>query len=157
MLEPEGGVGENLSMRILPVVFLVLFTSLAGAKETRAREIVLDGCDYASNEAARRTWNPTHKLTPPVEVARSGDRKVLVLPYNFSKNTNWRVRWDRDGSWDLSDAREVRLRVTESSGRGARMLMYFRSGEGWYAGSFSVPGGTSTVRLSPRGGTGSTG
>ncbi len=132
------------------VVALLCCVPAAAAGGNAAREIVLDDCAYASSEAARKTWRPIQEDTPAMETARSGDGCILAFPCNFSKNSHWRVGWDRDGSWDLSDAREILLAITEPSGRGARMLMYFRSGEGWYSGSFSAPGGNATIKLSPK-------
>lgn len=132
------------------LIMMLVCVSAAGAVETPVREIVLDACDWKSDEDARKVWRPIQGDTPLIETARSDGRQVLALPCNFSTNTHWRVGWDRDGAWDLSEAWEIRLLVTEPSGEGAQMLMYFRSGDGWYGHGFSAPGGTSTVRITPK-------
>lgn len=105
--------------------------------------LVLDECDYKSPEAARETWKPSERGTPPIQVAE----KSLRLPCPFSTLDSWRTSWDRNGRWDLARSQKFCITVLVDGDKPASLIFYFRSGEGWYGHSFAAPPGRNTVEL----------
>ena len=108
------------------------------------RTIVLDECAYATAAAAAAAWTATEEKTPKIAIDPA--KAMLLLRCNFATNTEWRVAWDRRGKWDLADARELHLDI-DAGARPASMIIYFRSGDGWYRANFFAPAGRTTVTL----------
>jgi len=123
--------------------FLAILAATTAPADDGGRTVVVDACRYPTAAEARKAWRPAERHTPPIAVARLGERSVLALPADFKTNDNWRVAWDLAGRWDLGSARRVELDVVCERTRGARMLIYFHSGDGWYARGFDVPPGAS--------------
>ena len=118
---------------------------IAGADE--AKTILLDEAKYASAAAARAAWKPIDEATPPVGVHTTAAGPMLKLPCNFKTNAKWRVAWDRQGKWNLAEARRIELAIVAGRSRGARMVLHLRSGDGWYGCGFDVPPGASVMRI----------
>ncbi|MDY7009671.1 MAG: family 10 glycosylhydrolase [Planctomycetota bacterium] len=133
-------------------IFILLFAGVVFSQSAPAmgaeKTVVLDECNYSSAEAARSQWRPTENDTPAVEVATVEERSVLKLPCNFHANKHWELIWQRNGEWNLSACREIAMTITAQGDQPAMMMLYFRSGAGWYWYSWlHVPAGTSTVTL----------
>ncbi|MHC5038706.1 MAG: glycoside hydrolase family 10 protein [Planctomycetota bacterium] len=119
-----------------------------GAGETRVES--LDLFDAASPDGARAAWQPMVG-TAPVSLAKAKNRIALKMPCNFRGTRFDRASWDRTRTLDLRDAVGLRFQCTcPDISPVARFSIYFESGKGWYAGSFSPPGkaawGTVTVK-----------
>ncbi len=137
--------------RIVILLFAGVFLVQAGAATGEQKVIVLDDCKYASAEAAGAQWKPVEKDFPTIGAAAVGGKPALKLPCKFSGNGHWNIAWQREGKWDLSGCRKITMDVSAGD-RPAVMLMWLRSGDGWYWYSWlHVPNGTNTVTL-PRNG-----
>lgn len=117
----------------------------AGWASGATTEVVIDAVKYPTAEAAQRAWTSVERNTPTVGLAKAGGRNVLRLPGNFGSNEEWRTAWDLKGKWDLSGTNEVVLEFARGGKRGMRMMVYFRSGDGWYRQQFFAPAGGKTV------------
>ena len=124
------------------VLPLCLACAAAGADKT----VSLDACDYPTAEAAGKIWKQMRADSPPIQVGKFAGKSGLKLPCNFRTNEHWRVAWDHDGKWDLAEARKIVLDIC-SVGRSAEMILYMRSGRGWYRANFEVPPGWRKIEL----------
>ncbi|MFC1672120.1 hypothetical protein ACFL01_03180 [Planctomycetota bacterium] len=68
------------------LIVLLLCVPAAGAEENVAREIVLDGCEYKSEEAARKVWRSIQEDTPSIETASPNIPCRLEHFLDFAKN-----------------------------------------------------------------------
>jgi len=126
------------------IVLVLLWANTAWGQ---ARTIVLEDVKYDNEEQARQAWPALERNTPAVELIRVGPGKVLRMRGNFSTNTEWRTAWDLKGTWDLSEARELRLRFAGAGQEGVRLTIYLRSGQGWYVGHAYVGRSGRTVEI----------
>jgi len=125
----------------------LLLLGLLGAEQD------LDTFRFADVQAARRTW-VSAEGTPPVELAKDNGQTVLQLVAPFAADAKLpRAVIDRRAVLDLSAAGAFSLEIAADSPEAAGHLsLYFRSGDGWYAGSGSlVKKGWQTVRFSKAG------
>lgn len=132
---------------LFTVAWLALSAGEGRSQEEASAVVIETGGPYASPEAARATWKPLESGTPPIAVASDGGQPFLKLPCNFAGNSEWRVSWDRQGRWDLARCQVVRLDLVVDRERPAELILYFRSGDGWYGRPFAAPPGRSTVEL----------
>lgn len=123
-----------------PACLCVLLTAMmAIGPLVRGEEntVILEAGGYASVEAARAVWKPIEG-SPLIEVT---DQGILRLPCNFDTNDNWRVAWDREGSWDLSAFRRITVEIAQNSDRRRSitgMILYLYSPSGWYGSIFEA-------------------
>lgn len=113
-------------------------------------ERVLDAFVYANDAAARAAWVADGK-TPPVAVVRERDRGVLEFLAPFAAQAELeRTTLDRRVDLDLSSVGEFTLEMAADDPRAVgHVSLYFRSGEGWYAGSGGlVKSGRQKLRFS---------
>ncbi len=139
---------KNFRVWQLLATALLLSVRLLRADEVGAERImVLDSCEYPSEEAARAAWIPAEEGTPPLERLVQGGQSRLALPLNFETNDTWRVVWDLKGNWDLSSCQKLRLHVRVEDERPAAMMLYLHSGTGWYGVSFAAVPDQDSVEL----------
>jgi uncharacterized lipoprotein YddW (UPF0748 family) len=127
--------------------FPLLLLGLLGAEQD------LDTFRFADVQAARRAW-VSAEAAPPVELAKDDGRTVLAVAAPFAADAKLpRAVIDRRVALDLSAVGAFSLEIAaDSAEAGAHLSLYFRSGDGWYAGSGSlVKKGWQTVRFSKAG------
>jgi uncharacterized lipoprotein YddW (UPF0748 family) len=116
----------------------------------------LDEFTYRTVTDARRAWQTQadRGVAQPVEVVQQEGRWVLELPAPFAARQQLeRVYMDREVTLDLAAAGEfaLELRPTVDDAT-ARISLYFRSGDGWYAGGQELSATTwHTLRFSKAG------
>ncbi|GAB6164306.1 hypothetical protein JCM19992_03060 [Thermostilla marina] len=116
------------------VVSLAVFTCQAVAAE---KGYLLDGFAYADAESAAQTWTPSGN-TPPPAILEGGTSGVRI-PLPFGSQDIPRTIHDRDVSFDLSLPAEFVLELeTDAPAAIGYVSLYFRSGDGWYAGSGKI-------------------
>lgn len=119
------------------VVFGVLGVDGAGAGEAVDYRVV-DGFSYSSG-TARRLWEPMEG-SGAVSVVRLGGRNALRMPVDFSGTKIDRASWDRSIKLDMSMADGLSfLFHSEDTSPISGFTVYFRSGKGWYRGTFDGP------------------
>ena len=111
------------------------------------QRVAVDSCDYSSFQSARAAWVPVENTTLPVELAAEAGRPGLALRLNFTSNDCWRVSWDHAGHWDLSACQTIRVETSVRDDRPAAMILYLRSGGGWYVANFGAVPGEAAVEL----------
>jgi uncharacterized lipoprotein YddW (UPF0748 family) len=124
---------------------MVLAAELASAEMEKT--IILDACRYPSTQAARTAWVVSEKGSPDVQTLDVAGRPLLSLPCNFASNTSWRVSWDHPGRWDLSACQTVRVEFMVDRDRPAEIILYFRSGEGWFGRNVTAAPGATTIDI----------
>ena len=99
---------------------------------------MIDACRYADDAAAQAAWRPMAGTAVCRATVTSDGRAALRLPCNFAGKRIDRASWDRQGRVDLSDCSGIRfeLRCPDFSPV-SQFSIYFQSGDGWYAASFS--------------------
>ncbi len=110
---------------------------------------VVEAGKYDNADAAREHWRGLSELAS-VGVAECGERRVLRLECCFSQGEGERAVWDAAVALDLSRARGMSMAVhCADASPIAALVLYLRSGDGWYSAPFSVPSATewSVVRL----------
>ena len=110
---------------------LILLAALGGLDNRQW----IDQFDYADSAAAARAWVPAEG-TPPVRAARDGGRQVLEFSAPFAKDAKLpRAVLDRRVQLDLSAPGQFNLEIaTDDPDAAGQVSLYFRSGDGWYAG-----------------------
>ncbi len=127
-------------MTLLPLILL----GLIGAEQ------VIDEFCYTDPQVAVQTW-AAKSATPPVEVITDGRRTVLKVVAPFATDPKLpRTVIDRELKLDLAAPGEFTLEVASDSPEVLpRLSLYFRSGDGWYAGSGTLAKkGWQTLRFS---------
>lgn len=117
---------------------IVIPIATSSAMADVVERIAIDGFEYESEVQAQATWKPSEGASP-VKLADAGIAgKALVLPCDFSQPVERRY-WDRLIQTDLSrcDAISISVNAAQPDAIG-RLTVYFRSGDGWYGGWFSV-------------------
>lgn len=131
-----------------PLTFILAMLTLhTAAALGQDKFVVIDSGAFASPEAARAAWQPAEENSPPIDTAMQAGDSFLHLPCNFATNDQWRVAWDRAGKWNLARCPRIELETVAEKGRAAELLLYFRSGDGWYSGRLTAPPGRSTLAL----------
>lgn len=125
-------------MRLAAVAFLFLLLSLL-TSAFASEEIVIEGFEYEDLETMRREWVPQGQ-SPPLELVELDD-----IPYryplffcNFSTDVE-RCYWDKAIGLNLMGLSRVEMKLyVERPEPIGRATIYFKSGDGWYAGWFSL-------------------
>lgn len=114
---------------------LLLLLTPAGA--SRDRDI--DAFSYADEAEARRAWVASDG-TPVVRVARQGDRSELEFTAPFATDPKLpRTILDRTVELNLATEGQFGLELFAEDPRAVgQVSLYFRSGEGWYAGGMGL-------------------
>ncbi len=100
-----------------------------------AAATVLESGDYATDAAAQAAWRATDGSAPVTTSAR-GDAHAVRFNADFTGNLR-RVVADRDLKLDLTQWDRLTMDVyVDSPGLVSGYGFYFRSGPGWYSGSF---------------------
>lgn len=80
-----------------------------------------------------RSWRPQGQSSSPVLINDAGTGPVVRFSAPFSRVTDWRLNWDLDVKADLSEEKQIVLRLRTSDPRAVAVaVVLFRSGEGWY-------------------------
>ena len=114
---------------------------------------LIDQFDYRTAAAARQVWrdHADRGTSQPVEVVEDEGRTVveLAVPFAAQPQLN-RVYIDRDVQLNLAAAGEVGLELMSTAPEeSGRISLYFRSGDGWYAGGKGLAAkGWQTLRFS---------
>ena len=128
------------------IAYCLVLCAVVGA----ANEQILDRFDYASSEAAAKAWVASGG-TPRVRVVEDQGRRVVEMATPFaSQPTLERTIIDRAVKLDLSAPGEFSLEIgSPTAEKVGRLSLYFRSGEGWYAGGAELSKkGWQTLRFS---------
>ena len=100
---------------------------------SQARALVLDNFGYKDTAALQAVWQAQGESKAP-EATMGGDMvRAARLACPFSALKDWRVYWDRDVKADLSSSEQVTVKLrSPDSGAIGQVILYFRSGGGWY-------------------------
>jgi len=130
---------------VLAVAASVAAAPARGAAQAPATAI--DDLGYADDAAARAAWQPMDGVAP-VGLAEQDGRRALRMPCNFAGTKIERASWDRAVRLDMAACQGLRFRLfCRDASPVAGFSLYFQSGDGWYASSFSpaVRDGWSTI------------
>ena len=128
-----------------PVRAIVVVCALVGASAVEAQppELpkatypLIDSCSYADDEAARAAWEPLAG-TADVSLVEVNGRKALRMPCNLAGTEIARASWDRMVELDLTACRGIQFRFfCADVSAVSNFSVFLRSGEGWYATSFT--------------------
>jgi len=127
---------------IASVIIICIFSSPALAQSPP----ILPNTDYAlvdpmaySQAAAREAWRPMAD-SENVSLIDTGGKKTLRMPCNFKGTRIERASWDRQIKLDLTMCKGLQfLFYCADASPVGHFSFYFRSGKGWYAGSFDAP------------------
>jgi len=104
----------------------------------RTSYALVDSLAY-SGQVAQDAWQPMAG-GEEVSLIDIGGVKALRLPCNFKGTRIERASWDRRIKLDLTMCKGVQfLFYCADASPVSHFSFYFRSGEGWYAGSFDAP------------------
>jgi len=133
----------------IAIVALTLPATVAVAQGGNGGDFrLVDGFGYGEKEARER-WRPMAG-SQPVSVVEIGGRRALRMPVNFKSTRIERASWDGKVAMDLTMHKGVQFRIRcKDSSPISHFSFYFRSGGGWYAGSFHAPSkdGWTVVRV----------
>lgn len=120
------------------ITLLVVISAFAGSYAAVVELVTIDGFEYDSDEQAQAAWRSMEGAHP---VRLSGEGvlgRALILQCDFTQPIERRY-WDRLAKLDLSrcDAFSISVNVKQPDAIG-RFTIYFRSGDGWYAGWFRL-------------------
>jgi uncharacterized lipoprotein YddW (UPF0748 family) len=131
------GEGAVTHFQEIFIMLLWLLTCLVGINASPEGQLI-EPFDYRTAAAARQVWrdHADRGTSQPVEVVADEGRSVLELPVPFAAQPQLnRVYIDRDVQLDLAAVGEVGLELMSTAPEASgRISLYFRSGEGWYAG-----------------------
>lgn len=103
-----------------------------------ADRLPVQGIVQADSKSAQSAWKPLHGAKP-LSVEKIGDRSVLRLPCDFKVGRQERVTWEKNGKLDLGSCGGIHLQVFCPDPSPIQTFnIYFHSGDGWYAGFFTV-------------------
>lgn len=125
------------SVHLLTFVMAVLQAGLCAAMESAFRhEWALEEVRYATEAEAQQAWRPSER-TAPIRLVREDGVAALEVSLPFASQPTWpRSVHDRNISLDLSRSGEFLLELAVDPPEAVAYLsLYFRSGQGWYAGS----------------------
>jgi len=117
---------------------LVIAWMLSDSYTAVVEQVTIDGFEYGSDEQAQEAWRAMEGASP---VRLSGEGvigRALLLPCDFAQPVERRY-WDKPVKLDLSrcDAFSISVNPSLPDAIG-RFTVYFRSGDGWYAGWFRL-------------------
>jgi uncharacterized lipoprotein YddW (UPF0748 family) len=114
----------------------------ASESSVPAGGVIIEGCNYADDDAARAAWLPmTGSL--PVSLAVTQGFRALKFECNFAEAKTERASWDRKARLDLGSCRGVGFQVLcRDSSPVSYFSIYFQSGGGWYHASFFPESGS---------------
>ena len=96
----------------------------------------IDDCRLSAMQPRKPHGLPMRGSAPAMAAKLNGSQ-VLRLPCNFRGTTFERASWDRKVNLDLSSYQGVELRIFSSKLTPvSHFAIYFRSGAGWYSGTF---------------------
>ncbi len=129
-----------------------LLIGLAGTSAPAEGQLI-DKFDYRTSVEARQVWldHAERGRSQRVGVVNDGGRSVLELPVPFAAQPQLdRVYIDRHVQLNLAAAGEFGLEILSTAPEAAgRISLYFRSGDGWYAGGKGLEAkGWQTLRFS---------
>ena len=132
------------------IVWLLIGLAGTGAP---AEGQLIDKFDYRTSVEARQVWldHADRGRSQRVGVVNDGGRSVLELPVPFAAQPQLdRVYIDRNVQLNLAAAGEFGLEILSTVPEAAgRISLYFRSGDGWYAGGKGLEAkGWQTLRFS---------
>ena len=129
-----------------------LFTCLVAIGASMEGQLI-DQFDYQTAAAARQVWrdHADRGTSKPVEVVKDEGRSVVELSVPFAEQPQLnRVYIDRDVQLNLAAVGEIGLELMSTAPEASgRISLYFRSGDGWYAGGKGLAAkGWQTLRFS---------
>jgi uncharacterized lipoprotein YddW (UPF0748 family) len=129
-----------------------LLIGLAGTGAPAEGQLI-DKFDYRTSVEARQVWldHAERGRSQRVGVVTDGGRSVLELPVPFAAQPQLdRVYIDRHVQLNLAAVGEFGLEILSTAPEAAgRISLYFRSGDGWYAGGKGLEAkGWQTLRFS---------
>ena len=130
---------RNPACVLVPVIALVgISTVQARPPELPTADYpVVESCTYPDDEAARAAWKPMSG-TADVSLVQVNGRKVLRMPCNLGGTQIDRASWDRAVELDLTACRGIQFRFfCADISPVSRFSVFLKSGEGWYATSFT--------------------
>lgn len=151
------------SGRAIPCLVLMLAAALsvwAGRPAAAAepgqspggfQDEVIDAFSYADDTEAQAAWKPSER-SQPVRIGEADGARYLEIPLPFAADTQ-RARsvHDRAIRLDLSAPGVFLLELAvDQPAAAASVSLYFRSGEGWYAGSGRVTESRRSVLRFPK-------
>lgn len=140
--------GRLIIVSIVVCIVSPLALSQSPAAIPRTSYALVDSLAY-SEQVAQDAWRPMAG-GEAVSLIDLGDTKALRMPCIFKGTKIERASWDRRLKLDLTMCRGVQfLFHCPDASPVSHFSFYFRSGEGWYAGSFDVPAsaGWGTVKI----------
>jgi uncharacterized lipoprotein YddW (UPF0748 family) len=119
-------------VNLLITAFLFLFLS---PSVFASEEMVIEGFEYGDLEVARGEWIPQGQ-SPPVDLLELPGN--LIFRCGFSGGMD-RCYWDKAVELNLINLSRIELKLyVEKPEPIGRATIYFKSGNGWYAGWFSL-------------------
>jgi len=112
-------------------------------------ELLIDAFDYGDSQAAASAWRALAG-TPAPEMVSDDGRRVLEFRAPFATDADLpRTILDRDNQFNLAGAGSFVLELwTDRPDAGMRLSLYFRSGDGWFAGAVALANdGWQQIRL----------
>lgn len=97
----------------------------------------IDTFKYPTSRAAQAAWQPMSG-SAEVTLTNLAGLPALRMPCAFRGATNERASWDRTLSLDLRDSQEIQFKFFCADPAPVDYFsIYFQSGQGWYAATFS--------------------
>ncbi|MEW6365874.1 MAG: family 10 glycosylhydrolase [Acidobacteriota bacterium] len=127
-------MNANRPCRLLVLVLVVL-----ASRAQAATQLDIDTFSYSDNAAVRAAWvaQAQSPLARMDKLDSAGP--FAVFPCDFTQPGRERCYWDRDVSLNLSRFHSFALLVYCADPQAAGWFtLYFRSGDGWYAGGASL-------------------
>jgi len=130
--------GRLIIASIIVCVVSPLALSQSPPPIPRTGYALVDSLAY-SEQVAQDAWRPMAS-GEKVSIVDIGGTRTLRLPCNFKGTKIERASWDRRIKLDLTMCRGVQfLFYCADASPVSHFSFYFRSGSGWYAGSFDAP------------------
>ncbi|MBC7328516.1 family 10 glycosylhydrolase [bacterium] len=118
-------------------LLLLFFLAISFNTALPNASLVVDSCDYKSENEARQIWVAQGKSTA-VSIKKEKERNYIALNLNFA-DVDERCYWDRDLNLDLSDYEKFVLKLwVEDPSKLGHCTLYFRSAGGWFGHNFTI-------------------
>ncbi|MDW8025226.1 MAG: family 10 glycosylhydrolase [Armatimonadota bacterium] len=126
------------SIAAAAVALIIAVSMFANGYAAIVERVFIDGFDYEGDEQAQAAWQPMEGASP-VKLSDNGVvGKALILPCDFTQPVERRY-WDKVVKLDLSRCDTFSIIVNPQQPDAIRQFtIYFRSGDGWYAGWFRL-------------------
>jgi len=121
--------------------FTILLVALAStvAAARAAGPLDIDAFSYKDNAAVRAAWVAGSASPLPRMEKLDSSGPFALFPCDFTQADRERCYWDRDVALDLSGVHSFALLVYCADPEAVGWFtLYFRSGDGWYAGGASL-------------------